>query len=186
MSEPLRFLLDHLDTPIGEMLIVTDDEGNLRAIDWREYETRMRRLLQRHYGEKGFTLEEGRAPNDVRRAIEEYFAGDLTAIDALRVKTAGTEFQCKVWDALRRIPCGATVSYAELAAEIGRPAAVRAVGLANGSNPVGVIVPCHRVIGSNGALTGYGGGLERKAWLLKHEAGAGPAHVRDVQQGTFF
>jgi methylated-DNA-[protein]-cysteine S-methyltransferase len=170
MPETLRLLLDHLNTPVGEMLIVTDSEGYLRAIDWADYESRMRRLLQRHYGEGGFTLEEGRVPRDVARAIEEYFAGDLTALDALRVKTAGTAFQRKVWDALRRIPCGETVSYAGLAAQIGQPSAVRAVGLANGANPVGVVVPCHRVVGSDGSLTGYGGGIHRKSWLLKHES----------------
>jgi methylated-DNA-[protein]-cysteine S-methyltransferase len=82
---------------------------------------------------------------------------------------AGTPFQLEVWQALRKIPCGTTVSYLDLARQIGRPAAVRAVGLANGSNPIPVVIPCHRVIGSNGSLTGYGGGLERKRWLLEHE-----------------
>jgi methylated-DNA-[protein]-cysteine S-methyltransferase len=81
----------------------------------------------------------------------------------------GTDFQRTVWQALRRIPCGTTISYGELARRIGRPAAVRAVGLANGANPVGVVVPCHRVIGADGSLTGYGGGIERKRWLLAHE-----------------
>jgi methylated-DNA-[protein]-cysteine S-methyltransferase len=103
-------------------------------------------------------------------AISSYFTGDLTAIDILPVQTGGTPFQREVWRALRTITCGATVSYAKLAGQIGRPAAVRAVGLANGSNPVGIVVPCHRVIGSNGSLTGYGGGMERKRWLLEHES----------------
>jgi methylated-DNA-[protein]-cysteine S-methyltransferase len=102
-------------------------------------------------------------------AINSYFAGELTAIDTLPVQTAGTPFQREVWYALRRIPCGTTVSYGKLAEQIGRPSAVRAVGLANGSNPIGVVVPCHRVIGANGSLTGYGGGMERKRWLLQHE-----------------
>ena len=183
MPEALLLLMDRLDTPIGEMLIVTDHEGNIRAIDWAEFESRMRDLLQRQYRQHAFTLEDGRAPHDLKRAIEKYFAGDLTAIDLLPVKTAGTPFQRKVWDALRKIPCGATVSYAGLAAEIGRPTAVRAVGLANGSNPVGVVVPCHRVIGSNGSLTGYGGGIHRKSWLLKHESGTG---TTSLQQETLF
>jgi methylated-DNA-[protein]-cysteine S-methyltransferase len=99
-----------------------------------------------------------------------YFDGDVRALDALPVKTQGTAFQSEVWAALRAIPVGQTRSYGQLAAAIGRPSAVRAVGLANGSNPVGVIVPCHRVIGANGTLTGYAGGLERKRWLLAHEA----------------
>jgi len=85
------------------------------------------------------------------------------------VQTAGTPFQRAVWRALREIPRGATESYSKLAQRIGRPTAVRAVGLANGSNPIGIVVPCHRVIGANGSLTGYGGGMERKRWLLEHE-----------------
>jgi methylated-DNA-[protein]-cysteine S-methyltransferase len=172
MSEILKLLIDRLETPIGEMLIVADREGNLRAAGWTNYETGMRRLLRRHYGEDGFVLEPARNPHGFTEALKSYFEGDLTAIDALRVQTAGTPFQCEVWLALRKIPCGTTVSYAHLAKEIGRPAAVRAVGLANGSNPIGVVVPCHRVIGADGSLTGYGGGIERKRWLLDHEAGA--------------
>ena len=171
MPEPLRFFEDHLRTPIGEMLIATDTEGNLRAIDWVDYDSRMRRLLQRQYGKHGFTLEEGRAPHNITHAIEKYFAGDLAALDTLPIKTAGTPFQRKVWTALRKIPCGATISYGKLAAQIGHPAAVRAVGLANGSNPIGVVVPCHRVIGSDGSLTGFGGGLPTKRYLLSMEDG---------------
>jgi methylated-DNA-[protein]-cysteine S-methyltransferase len=173
MPDTLHLFLDRLDTPIGTMLIVTDTEGNLRALDWSDYEPRMRGLLRRHYGEHGFSLEPGTAPPNVTRALQQYFAGELTAIDALPVKTAGTPFQREVWQALRTIPCGTTASYAGLAARIGRPAAVRAVGSANGSNPIGLVVPCHRVIGSNGALTGYGGGIDRKSWLLQHESGSG-------------
>lgn len=94
-------------------------------------------------------------------------------IESLPVRTGGTPFQRKVWRALREITCGTTVSYAKIAERIGQPAAVRAVGLANGSNPVGIVVPCHRVIGSNGSLTGYGGGMERKRWLLTHESASG-------------
>jgi methylated-DNA-[protein]-cysteine S-methyltransferase len=170
MGEVLQLLIDRIDTPIGEMLIVADHEGNLRAVDWTDHETRMRRLLGLHYGENGFRLQPARNPNGLTDAIGSYFAGELTAIDILPVETAGTPFQREVWRALRKIACGATVSYAKLAERIGRPTAVRAVGLANGSNPVGVVVPCHRVIGSNGSLTGYGGGIERKCWLLEHES----------------
>jgi methylated-DNA-[protein]-cysteine S-methyltransferase len=170
MGEVMQLLIDRIDTPIGEMLIVADHEGNLRAVDWTDHETRMRRLLGLHYGENGFRLQPARNPNGLTDAIGSYFAGELTAIDILPVETAGTPFQREVWRALRKIACGATVSYAKLAERIGRPTAVRAVGLANGSNPVGVVVPCHRVIGSNGSLTGYGGGIERKCWLLEHES----------------
>jgi methylated-DNA-[protein]-cysteine S-methyltransferase len=170
MNEVLELLVDRVDTPIGELLIVADRDGNLRAADWADHEARMRRLLRIHYGDDGFRLEPNRNPGDLTCAISSYFAGELKAIDTLPVQTAGTSFQREVWRALRNIPCGTTVSYAELACKIGRPSAVRAVGLANGSNPVGIIVPCHRVIGSNGSLTGYGGGIDRKSWLLKHEA----------------
>jgi methylated-DNA-[protein]-cysteine S-methyltransferase len=172
MDKMLELLIDRMDTPIGEMLIVSDHDGNLRALDWTDHQARMRQLLRLHYGENGFRLVPARHPNGLAYAIGSYFAGDLTAIDTLPVKTAGTPFQREVWRALRKINCGTTVSYAELAERIGRPTAVRAVGLANGSNPVGVVVPCHRVIGANGSLTGYGGGIERKSWLLKHEASA--------------
>jgi methylated-DNA-[protein]-cysteine S-methyltransferase len=169
MSEVLRLLMDRIDTPIGEMLVVSDREGNLRAVDWNEHEHRMRRSLRLQYGKDGFTIEEGRNVTGLTDAIRRYFAGEVGAIDDLPVQTAGTVFQREVWRALREIPCGTTISYAELAERIGRPTAVRAVGLANGANPVGVIVPCHRVIGANGSLTGYGGGMERKRWLLEHE-----------------
>jgi methylated-DNA-[protein]-cysteine S-methyltransferase len=98
-----------------------------------------------------------------------YLAGRLDALDGLPVDAGGTPFQALVWAALRTIPPGQTWSYKALAERIGRPAAVRAVGLANGANPVGIVVPCHRVIGAGGSLTGYGGGLPRKRWLLEHE-----------------
>jgi len=116
-------------------------------------------------------LEPERAPAAIRDPIEAYFRGDVTAIDGVTVEANGTPFQQQVWMALRHIPAGTTMSYGELAARIGRQGASRAVGLANGSNPVGIVVPCHRVIGSNGALTGYGGGIDRKRWLLEHERG---------------
>ncbi|NYF80021.1 methylated-DNA--[protein]-cysteine S-methyltransferase [Granulicella arctica] len=167
-----ELLINRFDTSIGEMLIVTDHDANLRAIDWADYEPRMDRLLKRHYGKHGFHLTPTNSPNSVTKAIGRYFAGDLTAIDHLPVQTAGTSFQREVWRALRTIPCGTTVSYAQLAEQISRPAAVRAIGLANGSNPIGVVVPCHRVIGADGSLAGYGGGIERKRWLLAHEAPA--------------
>jgi methylated-DNA-[protein]-cysteine S-methyltransferase len=169
LGEVLQLLIDRMETPIGELLIVADHSGNLRAVDWTDHETRMRRLLRLHYGDDGFRLEPARNPSGLTDAIRRYFAGELTAIDALPVQTAGTPFQRDVWHALREITCGSTLSYAKLAERIGRPSAVRAVGLANGSNPIGVVVPCHRVIAANGSLTGYGGGIERKRWLLEHE-----------------
>jgi methylated-DNA-[protein]-cysteine S-methyltransferase len=179
MSEVLHLLIDRIDTPIGEMILIADSDGNLRVIDWTDHEARMYTFLQRHYGKDRngndkFELTPAHNPNGLSHAISNYFAGDLTAIDNLPVKTNGTPFQHDVWSALRTISCGATLSYAQLAEQIGRPTAVRAVGLANGSNPIGVVVPCHRVIGANGSLTGYGGGIERKRWLLEHEGATTP------------
>lgn len=169
MDKVLKLLMDRIDTPLGELFVVADEDGNLRSTVWADHETRLRPSLELHYGKNGFTLQPGRNPSGLTEAIRRYFAGDLAAIDTLPVQTAGTPFQREVWRALREIPCGTTVSYAALAGRIGRPNAVRAVGLANGSNPIGIVVPCHRVIGSDGSLTGYGGGIERKRWLLRHE-----------------
>ena len=169
MPEIQQFFIDRINTPIGELLLVADSAGNLRAIDWSDYESRMLRLLRLHYGTNGFGLKPAHNPHGLTDAINRYFAGDLAAIDGLPVQTAGTPFQRSVWSELRKIPCGSAVSYGKLAERIARPKAVRAVGLANGANPIGIVVPCHRVIGSNGSLTGYGGGLERKQWLLDHE-----------------
>jgi len=125
--------------------------------------------LRRRYGPDQVELTPATGVSAARRALEAYFAGDLSAIDDLPVMTTGTAFQSEVWAALRDIPAGSTTSYGALAARIGRPKAVRAVGLANGANPIGVVVPCHRVIGADASLTGYGGGLDRKRWLLAHE-----------------
>jgi methylated-DNA-[protein]-cysteine S-methyltransferase len=172
VSEVLPLRLNRLMTPIGEMLVIEDREGNLHSAGWFDHEARMLELLRLHYGKSGFRLDAGCERTEAIRSLDRYFQGDLAAIDSLPVKTAGTPFQREVWRALRTIPCGTTTTYAKLAQQIGRPKSCRAVGLANGSNPVGVVVPCHRVIGSNGALTGYGAGIERKSWLLKHEAGA--------------
>ena len=167
-AEALALILERMASPVGEVLVVTDEEGAVRALDFHDYEARLRRLLRRHYGE--VTLTEGRSPKAVRDAVTAYFSGDLNAFAGVAVKTGGTNFQRAVWQALRDIPAGETRTYGQLAQAVGSPKAVRAVGLANGANPVGVIVPCHRVIGANGTLTGYAGGLERKRWLLAHEA----------------
>lgn len=166
-APPETLTLDRVATPTGEVLLVVDADGAVRALDFAGYEDRMMRLLRRHWGEA--RLVEGRAPAAIRSAVEAYFGGDLTALDGLPVKTNGTDFQRAIWAALRGIPAGQTRTYGQLAAAIGSPKAVRAAGLANGQNPIAVIVPCHRVIGANGTLTGYAGGLERKQWLLAHE-----------------
>lgn len=172
MAMPTLFL-DHYESPIGTILLVTDKERRLRALDFSDHELRMRRLLQRYYGTDE-TLAVP-APTAIGDALDAYFGGDLDALSGITCQTNGSPFQRRVWAALHDIPAGGTMSYARLAAYIGKPAAVRAVGLANGANPIGIVVPCHRVIGANGKLTGYGGGVERKAWLLEHE-GAWPAN----------
>jgi methylated-DNA-[protein]-cysteine S-methyltransferase len=159
--------IEPIPTPIGVALLVTDAAGVVRAFDFEDFEPRMRRLLRLHYGEA--TLHAGAAPQTVKGPITKYFVGELNALAGLHWATAGTTFQRCVWNALQTIPVGTTLSYGGLAGRIGKPGAARAVGLANGENPISVIVPCHRVIGSNGALTGYGGGLPRKHWLLMHE-----------------
>jgi methylated-DNA-[protein]-cysteine S-methyltransferase len=110
---------------------------------------------------------------DALRQLEQYFLGRRTKFE-LALRPAGTPFQKDVWKALQRVPYGRTASYKDIAAAVGRPAAVRAVGAANGDNPISIIIPCHRVIGADGRLTGYGGGIERKEWLLRHEQGGGP------------
>ena len=130
---------------------VEDGELGLHFVGLEE----MRTLKRDHLGVDG--------------RIEAYLAGDLHALDEIKVNPGGTEFQQTVWSALREIPAGTTQTYGQLAASIGRPSAPRAVGLANGQNPVSIVIPCHRLIGSNGALTGYAGGLDRKRWLLRHE-----------------
>ena len=163
----MHLTLDRIETAIGTLLLVCDDSGCLRALDFADYEDRMRTLLQRHYG--AFRLTDGDAPAPIRAALTAYLAGDHDALDQIQVATGGTTFQRSVWAALRRIPAGETRSYGALAAMLGKPGASRAVGLANGSNPIGIVVPCHRVIGANGTLTGYAGGLTRKRWLLAHE-----------------
>jgi methylated-DNA-[protein]-cysteine S-methyltransferase len=159
--------LDQISSPLGAIRLVTDADGRLRALDFEDHAARNLALLRRHYGVAELTP--GKAPRAVTGALTDYFDGDLAALDRIEVATAGTPFQEAAWAALRAIPAGATRSYAQQAAAIGRPKAMRAVGLANGSNPVGIVNPCHRVIGADGALTGYGGGLDRKRWLLQHE-----------------
>lgn len=154
---------DHFESPVGPLLLVSDREA----------------LIGLHFS--GNRKESAAGGSDCRRdparfwaireQLAEYFAGRRTCFD-IALSPRGTPFQQRVWSELRKIPFGQTISYGELARRIGQPAAPRAVGRANGQNPIAVIVPCHRVIGANGTLTGFGGGLERKQWLLEHEASA--------------
>lgn len=168
--------VDELDTPLGRLTLVADAGGQLCLVGWIEGHERMSRALRSLTG-RASTLRRVSDPHGLSSALRAYFAGELRAIDGLPVQGAGSVFQRRVWSALREIPCGETRSYSELARQLGQPAAVRAVGLANGANPVGIVVPCHRVIGANGTLTGYAGGLERKRWLLRHEGARGPLEL---------
>lgn len=154
-------------SPIGE-IVVAAHEGRLCALGFAEQWPRKRAWLEKRFGQLEFR--EAADPAGAVASLRKYFAGDLEALAAVAVDTGGTPFQQRVWEELRKIPAGQTVSYADIAAAIGAPSAVRAVGAANGANPVALVLPCHRVIGSNGQLTGYGGGIERKRWLLRHES----------------
>lgn len=169
MTTPLALYEERIDTPVGTIVVMTDAAGRLRVLDFADYDDRMRRLLARHYGAAGWQVASATATSGAARRLTAYFAGDVAAIDEIETATAGTAFQRSVWTALRDVGAGRTVCYADIAAAIGRPTATRAVGLANGGNPVAIVVPCHRIIGRSGALTGYAGGVERKRWLLDHE-----------------
>jgi methylated-DNA-[protein]-cysteine S-methyltransferase len=136
---PDTFNLDRLETPIGVTLLVTDGNGILRALDWDDYEPRMRELLRLQYGD--VVLRDARSPQDIRAALSGYFKGDLATLNTIKWRVAGTPFQRKVWTALPTILPGTTMSYGALAAQLGMPKAVRAVGHANGSNPISVVVP---------------------------------------------
>ncbi|CCE06296.1 O-6-alkylguanine-DNA:cysteine-protein methyltransferase [Bradyrhizobium sp. STM 3843] len=164
---PTTFSLDRLSTPIGAALLVTDDDGVLRALDWEDHTPRMLDLLRRHYG--AVVLKDGQAPAAMKAALSAYFNGDLDRLAEVGWRVAGTEFQRKVWAALPGIPAGQTMSYGAMAAQLQAPKAMRAVGHANGANPISVVLPCHRLIGADGGLVKYGGGLMRKRWLLRHE-----------------
>jgi methylated-DNA-[protein]-cysteine S-methyltransferase len=177
---PETFQLDRFETPIGTALLVTGPEGALRALDWQDYAPRMRQLLRLQYG--AVVLQDAPAPQPIRHALAGYFAGDVDRLRSIPCLFAGTPFQRKVWTALQAIPAGSTLSYGALAKKLDAPRAVRAVGHANGSNPISIVIPCHRVIGAAGSLTGYGGGLDRKRWLLQHEGAVlkGTANARSI------
>lgn len=164
-------VIDAIDSPVG-VLTIAERAGRVCLLHFGEDGPDVDQMFDRwHPGEP-----RARQPLPAIAALmARYFSGDIGLLDTIPVELNGTPFQKNVWQALRRIPCGTTISYAELARRIGQPNAVRAVGTANGANPVAVIVPCHRVIGSTGKLTGYGGGLDRKQWLLEHEGVVSPS-----------
>jgi methylated-DNA-[protein]-cysteine S-methyltransferase len=164
-----------LGTPIGELTAFVRG-GALVALDLPETPGPAAPGLPGRF--PGEVLEDARDAIDLGARFRAYLAGDLAAIDAIVVDPGGTPFQRAVWAELRRIPAGCTRSYAEMARTIGAPTAVRAVGAANGANPIAILIPCHRVVASDGGLGGYGGGLARKRWLLEHERAALPAGAR--------
>ena len=160
-----------LTTPLGEMLALDSGEG-LCALEFTGPRKRLPRLdarLRRHFPPHDITDRETPTIKRTRKWLAEYFAGKSADISALTLDMRGAEFELRVWTALRAIPPGATTSYGVIAKALGAAGAARAVGMANGANPIAIIVPCHRVIGSTGSLTGYGGGLDRKTWLIDHE-----------------
>ena len=163
----MRLDLERLETPIGAILIAHDGE-QICALEFADCEDRLRSMLSRHF--TNATLKPRKKRSPFGKALQRYFRGEIGVIDDLPVATLGTAFQRRAWAALRRIPGGETRSYADQARAIRAPNAARAVGLANHLNPIGIVVPCHRVRGANGSLTGYAGGLERKRWLIEHEA----------------
>jgi len=162
----LELYLEEFPSPIGGIYLVSSPNG-VCALDFQGYDDRMNSLLTRQFGT--YTIHSNGRVSESRRRVEAYFSGEVRAVDSIQVDVHGTGFQREVWAALRTIAAGATQSYRQLAQRIGRPKATRAVGLANSQNPVAIIQPCHRVIGTNSKLTGYAGGLDRKAWLLRHE-----------------
>jgi len=159
-------LLSRHGSPLGPLL-AAHQGGELVALDFDDAAERLHAGLRRRL--PACAVREGELPAAIARALDGYFDGELGALAAIPVRLEGTPFQRRVWEALRRIPAGHTASYAGLAGCVGAPRAARAVGRANALNPVSVVVPCHRVVGSKGALTGYAGGLARKRWLLAHE-----------------
>jgi methylated-DNA-[protein]-cysteine S-methyltransferase len=166
----MRLLFDGLNTDIGAITVVCNDE-HLLALEFEGLRKRMEENLAARFGD--FRSVPAIDPLGVVSRLDAYFNGDYAAVEDIDVDPGGTEFQQRVWRALRTIPAGETVSYGQLASRIGQPTASRAVGLANARNPVGIVLPCHRVIGADGSLTGYAGGIDRKRWLLSHEQVSG-------------
>jgi len=160
------FEIDTVHTPLGDVLVVVAD-GVLRSLDFEDCRPRMMALLAKRF--KTVTLVPAKNPAGISDRVRDYFAGELGALDTVPTDTGGTDFQQQVWQGLRKISPGTVMGYGELACALSRPKAVRAVGMANSLNPIAIALPCHRVVGASGKLTGYAGGLARKLWLLEHE-----------------
>ncbi len=172
---------DQIPTPIGEVFIALEGH-QLVFLDFADNLERIEKLLRRRYGT--YALEPTHNPHGLSKRVSSYFDGDPTALEGIEVSTGGTAFQKQVWNGLLEIPRGQTWSYGQLAAHLKNPGAVRAVGQTNGLNPVALVLPCHRVVGANGTLTGYAGGLERKKWLLEFEHGSIGSRVDSSARGV--
>lgn len=162
----MKLALASVPSPVGTILLAATQKG-VCSLDFADCRTRMQALLTTRFGDVELVPDAAASPYASR--VRAYLAGELDALADVSVDTAGTPFQRSVWSALRAIPVGSTQTYGDIARAVARPSAVRAVGAANGRNPVALIVPCHRVIGADGTLTGYAGGISRKHWLLQHE-----------------
>ena len=160
------FLSDRISTPIGDMVLVARD-GVLLLLEFDDAKDRVSREMRLRFGDVDLQLASN--PFGISEVIADYFAGNVGAIDNLITDGGGTDFERQVWAELRKIPAGVTKSYGEIARTLGDINLSRAVGTANGRNPIAIVVPCHRVIGADGSMTGYGGGLKSKEWLLRHE-----------------
>ncbi|WP_437574692.1 methylated-DNA--[protein]-cysteine S-methyltransferase [Sorangium sp. So ce887] len=158
--------MDELESPIGVILLAAAG-GAIHGLDFADCAPRLRRSLAARYGV--VALHSAADPCGFSSRVRAYLCGDLVALSDIKVEPGGTVFQRRVWAEVRRIPPGATRAYGEVAASLGQPSASRAVGMANGRNPVCLIIPCHRVVGAGGELTGYSAGIDRKRWLLAHE-----------------
>lgn len=167
-SAPVRLRVASCPSPVGDITIAVKDEA-LCALGFAEHWPPLKTWLERRFGADAIRWEGETDPAGLITRMRAYVDGDLHALDHIAVDPGGTPFQHQVWMALMQIPVGRTTSYGDLAHAIGAPTASRAVGAANGANPISIVIPCHRVIGTNGKLTGYGGGLHRKRWLLGHE-----------------
>jgi methylated-DNA-[protein]-cysteine S-methyltransferase len=165
-SEDMIILSDRIATPLGDMVLLARDHV-LLLLEFADTGDRVAQEIAKRFPHE--TIQATDDPFGFSSRVRRYIAGELSAIEGIATDGGGTDFQKRVWAELKRIPCGTTISYGELARRLGDKNAMRAVGLANGRNPVSIVVPCHRVIGADGSMTGYGGGMERKVWLLRHE-----------------
>ncbi|WP_332658541.1 methylated-DNA--[protein]-cysteine S-methyltransferase [Brevundimonas sp.] len=167
MSPPDRLILSWVESPIGPLAIACDEAGVVRGVSFGDG---LIKAMRREY--PGATLSDGETPAAVARELAAYFEGDREALDRVPWSLEGAAsdgFQPRVWKALADVPAGVTVSYGEMAKRAGEPGAAQAAGVALNRNPIPLILACHRVVGADGSLTGFGGGLERKGWLLRHE-----------------